>query len=97
MGIYTKVFILLAILGVISSLPIEPETNESQVDLLAVESLPDQDSLSNNEGTEQLTRDKRHHRHYGGWGRYGYGYGGGWGYPYARWGPSYYGGWGKFS
>lgn len=61
MGIYAKIFVLLATLCVISALPVESEVNEPQVDLLAAESSPitDTDGASNDE----LTRDKRHHRY----------------------------------
>lgn len=76
MEIYVKIFAIIAVVCVVSSYPVEEQqqvenVNEPLVDLLSVESSPITDSSS-----DDLTRDKRHHRHH--WG----GYGGGYGYPY---------------
>jgi predicted nucleotidyltransferase len=63
MGIYAKIFVLLAAVCMISALPVESEVNEPQVDLLAAESSP----ITDNESTDEVTRDKRHGggRHFG--------------------------------
>lgn len=71
---YVKFFVLLAVVYVVSAAPVEEQkvvenVDEPLVDLLSVESSPITDSTSN-----ELSRDKRHHRHYGGFG-YGYPYG----------------------
>lgn len=73
---YAMIFAILAILCTSSALPVqeqeqpEQNVNEPQDDLLSVDSSPITDSSS-----DELTRDKRHHRHhYGGYG-YGYPYG----------------------
>ncbi|KAG5674411.1 hypothetical protein PVAND_004385 [Polypedilum vanderplanki] len=91
MRIYAKIFILIATLSMISALPVESEVNEPQIDLLAAESsVP----ISENEATDVLTRDKRHHHHHGYYGGYG-SYGGYGGYPYGGYGgysPFGYGG-----
>lgn len=61
MGICVKVFAVLAILCVVTALPLETEVNDTPIDLLAVESSP----LTDSEPLDELTRDKRHHRHHG--------------------------------
>lgn len=72
MGIYVKIFALMAILCAVSALPVnevnQVNVNEPQVDLLAAEGSPISD---NDEAGDELTRDKRHHRHH--FGYYGYG------------------------
>lgn len=70
---YIKIFAILAVVCVVSSLPVEEiqveNVNEPLVDLLSVESSPITDTNS-----DELARDKRH-----GFGGFGGGYGGGYG------------------
>lgn len=78
---YGKIFVILAVLCVVSALPIEEQqvvenVNEPQIDLLSVDNSPITDSSS-----DELTRDKRHKFGYGGFGG-GYGYGS----PYGGYG-----------
>ncbi|CAG9797300.1 unnamed protein product [Chironomus riparius] len=91
MGIYVKIFAIMAVMCVVSCLPIDDvqKVNEPQVDQLAAESslITDNDDLS-----DDLTRDKRHHRpHYGYYGNYRFPVGGYYGgyYPYSYGYPSY--------
>jgi hypothetical protein len=72
MGIYVKIFAIMAVLYTVSALPVNEvseiaQVNEPQVDLLAAEGSP----ITDNDDTDDLTRDKRHHRHH--FGYYGYG------------------------
>ena len=66
MGIYVKIFAIMAVLCAVSALPVDEvkQVNEPQVDLLAAEASPITD---NDNSGDELTRDKRHH-----YGFYGY-------------------------
>ena len=72
MGIYVKIFAIMAVLCAVSALPVNEvsQVNEPQVDLLAAESSPITD---NDDSSDELTRDKRHHHRHYGYGGYGYG------------------------
>ncbi|CAG9798182.1 unnamed protein product [Chironomus riparius] len=93
MGIYVKIFAIMAVLCVVSALPVEEvkQVNEPQVDLSAAEGSPVADT---DESGDALTRDKRHFIHYG-YKRYPIGgyYGGyypvSYGYPYGGYGYGY--------
>lgn len=97
---YVKLFAVMALLCLVSALPVDElqqqqeqeqieNVNEPQVDLLAADSSPITDSES--VSSDELTRDKRHYRHYGGFGGFG-GYGGYGGYGY----PGGFGGYGGY-
>lgn len=70
MGIAIKFFVFALAVCAVSALPVNDanKVNEPQIDLLAAESSP----ITDNQKTDELTRDKRHHRYYGGYyGGYG--------------------------